>query len=91
MSLPRLPPTAGGTAKFELPMFRYRIGTTSFDNGGRDCVADINEDGDVDVADLLLLLEAWGPCTDCNEDLDDDDNVGVSDLLILLASWGPCP
>ncbi len=58
MSLPRLPPTAGGTAKFELPMFRYRIGTTIFDKPDPDCVADIDDDGDVDVADLLLLLDA---------------------------------
>ena len=80
-----------GKATFELTLFRYRVGTTSFDNGDPDCVADIDDDGDVDAADLLLLLRAWGPCTDCDEDLDDDDEVGASDLLILLASWGSCP
>jgi hypothetical protein len=26
------------------------------------CVGDINEDGDVDMDDLLLLLRNWGPC-----------------------------
>ncbi len=53
--------------------------------------ADLNGDGSVGVADLLLLLGEWGQCADCNNcpaDLDGDCNVGVSDLLELLANWG---
>ena len=80
-----------GTALFEMTMFRYRIGTTSFEEPPPDCAADFDNDGTVGVFDLLQLLKFWGPCTGCIEDLDGDDNVGVSDLLILLASWGPCP
>ena len=52
---------------------------------------DIDHDGDVDAADLLVLLIAWGPCADCGDcpaDLDDDCAVGVTDLLILLGNWG---
>ena len=52
---------------------------------------DVDQDGDVDASDLLLLLIAWGPCADCGDcpaDLDDDCAVGVGDLLILLANWG---
>ena len=49
---------------------------------------DLDGDGTVGVADLLLLLGAWGPCDGCPEDLDGDGQVGVGDLLILLANWG---
>ncbi|MEE9296590.1 MAG: hypothetical protein V3W34_16725 [Phycisphaerae bacterium] len=55
------------------------------------CPADMDGDGSVGVADLLLLLGSWGPCKGCPADLDGDGNVGVSDLLALLAAWGPCP
>ncbi len=54
-------------------------------------IADLNDDGSVDVIDLLLLLEAWGPCedpVDCNADFNGDGVVCVLDLLILLNSWG---
>ncbi len=57
-----------------------------------DCaVADLNCDGAVGVADLLLLLAAWGTCADiedCPADLTDDGSVGVADLLMLLQHWG---
>jgi hypothetical protein len=54
--------------------------------------ADLNIDGGVDVADLLLLLSGWGPCPrggpgECLADLDGDLAVSVSDLLTLLAAW----
>ena len=80
-----------GRASFEMTMFRYRIGTTVFDDPPKDCAADFDNNGTVGASDLLALLVAWGPCMGCVEDIDGDDNVGASDLLILLASWGPCP
>ncbi len=52
---------------------------------------DLDGDGSVGVADLLILLASWGPCDDCDDcpaDLDGNCTVGVSDLLILLANWG---
>ncbi len=55
---------------------------------------DLDCDGTVGAADLLLLLAAWGPCADCETplgcpaDLNDDCTVGASDLLILLVNWG---
>jgi endonuclease/exonuclease/phosphatase family metal-dependent hydrolase len=52
---------------------------------------DINDDGLVDVADLLLLLGAWGQCpdppADCDADLDGNGVVDVVDLLALLGNW----
>ena len=57
-----------------------------------EVLGDLNGDGSVGVADLLILLASWGPCPDlpetCPADLDLDGNVGVADLLILLANWG---
>ncbi|HRP62889.1 MAG TPA: hypothetical protein PK400_06330 [Phycisphaerales bacterium] len=51
--------------------------------------ADLNNDGVVDVQDLLILLVAWGPCGDeCPADLNGDGVVDVLDLLFLLGNWG---
>ncbi len=52
---------------------------------------DIDGNGVVNIADLLMLLAAWGRCGDCGncpEDLNGDCTVGITDLLILLANWG---
>jgi len=55
-------------------------------------IGDIDGDGDVDTADLLALLAAWGDCPDpplmCPADFDGDGDVDTSDLLALLANWG---
>ncbi len=53
------------------------------------CDADFDGDGDVDVADILVLIGAWD-ATDSEYDLDGNGIVGVSDLLLLIAAWGPC-
>ena len=53
---------------------------------------DIDQDGVVGTADLLMLLEAWGDvCPDpCPSDITGDDETDIEDMLALLASWGPC-
>ncbi|MCE2884376.1 MAG: S8 family serine peptidase [Planctomycetaceae bacterium] len=51
---------------------------------------DINQDGEVNAADLSLLLAGWGPCGDCDScpaDIDGDCDVGASDLSLFLAAW----
>jgi hypothetical protein len=67
------------TSPFTRPWFRYDP-------------ADINGDGFVDVADLLVLIGQWGPCVDCAADISPpgtgNDEVNVSDLLFLLSHWG---
>jgi hypothetical protein len=55
------------------------------------CPADLNGDGVVDGADLLILLSDWGTCPGCASDLNSDDVVDGADLLILLSEWGECP
>ncbi len=55
--------------------------------------ADLDGDGSVGIADLLLLLSAWGRCPvpprPCPADLDGDGEVGVTDLIALLGGWSP--
>ncbi|MDY7108476.1 MAG: hypothetical protein SYC29_07545 [Planctomycetota bacterium] len=55
-------------------------------------IGDVDGDGDVDTADLLDLLAAWGDCPPppqtCPADLDGDGDVDTADLLALLANWG---
>ena len=53
-----------------------------------DCPADFDGDGDVDTADLLHLLGAWGTP---DGDVDGDGDTDTADLLALLGAWGDCP
>lgn len=50
---------------------------------------DVDGDGAVNTADLLLLLADWG-CADayCPGDLNEDGTTNTADLLTLLADWG---
>ena len=56
------------------------------------CVADLDNNGFRDVADILILIGAWGQTDQgqCGMDLDGSGVVDVSDLLIVVGSWGPC-
>jgi probable HAF family extracellular repeat protein len=50
---------------------------------------DLDGDGDVDTADLLLLLGDWGCAgVGCIGDVDGDGDTDTADLLLLLANWG---
>ncbi|MFO0826642.1 MAG: right-handed parallel beta-helix repeat-containing protein [Phycisphaerales bacterium] len=49
-------------------------------------LGDLDCDGDVDAADLGLLLGAWGTNNE-DADLDDDGIVAAGDLGILLGAW----
>ncbi|HIN09009.1 MAG TPA: hypothetical protein EYM64_00360 [Phycisphaerales bacterium] len=48
---------------------------------------DINEDGVVDVVDMLLVIGEWGQCASCPEDIDGDGLVDVVDLLAVISAW----
>lgn len=51
-------------------------------------IGDTNDDGIVNVLDLLQVLTNWGPCATCSADLNGDGIVSVSDLLTVLRHWG---
>ena len=53
------------------------------------CLADITEDGVVNVNDLLAVIGYWGSSIPAG-DLNYDGIVDVSDLLVVIANWGPC-
>jgi hypothetical protein len=75
-----IPPAAEISASFDVDMHINAAIT-----------GDLNGDGVVDGADLLILLGAWGDCddpNDCPEDLDGNGVVDGADLLILLGNWG---
>jgi len=48
---------------------------------------DLNGDGNVDGADLGILLSAWGACSGCQADLNGSGVVDGADLGLLLARW----
>ncbi len=54
---------------------------------------DLDGDGDVDAADLAILLGSWGPYEPCPPfapaDFNEDCTVGAADLAQLLGNWGP--
>ncbi|MDY7107251.1 MAG: hypothetical protein SYC29_01315, partial [Planctomycetota bacterium] len=54
-----------------------------------NALGDVDGDWDVDTADLLELLGAWGPNEDHPADFDGDGVVDAADLLALLGNWGP--
>jgi hypothetical protein len=68
-----------------------------------DCPADINNDSQVNVTDLLAVIGTWGACANCppvgNCPADiapvgppqGDCQINVSDLLLVIGAWGPCP
>jgi hypothetical protein len=57
------------------------------------CLADIDEDENVGIVDLLEVLGYWGACPTtgpCRADFDCDGMVGIIEFLRVLADWGPC-
>jgi len=59
----------------------------------RGCQADINQDGVVNVTDLLEVLSNWGQCIGqfpCCIDFNDDNQVDVIELIEVISAWGSC-
>jgi hypothetical protein len=57
------------------------------------CLGDLNCDGAISVADLLILISQFS-CVgdDCYADLDGDTVVGVTDLQVFNSLYGTfCP
>ncbi len=83
-------PDVVGDGSWEL-VVGGRDGTISCLSGGVDAIvfnpADINQDGSVNVIDMLIVIDQWGQ-TDSPADINEDGIVNVSDLLIVIANWG---
>ena len=52
-------------------------------------VANLNDAGLLDVDDILIVLDGWGPCEDFVADIDNVRDVGLIVLLALLDHWDP--
>ena len=52
-------------------------------------MGDLDGNGEVNVADLLSIIGAWGT-DDPIADLDGNGIVAVGDLLIAIGQWGSC-
>lgn len=52
------------------------------------CPEDLNEDGQITVADILELLADFGCTSDCAADLNGDGATNVNDILQILAAFG---
>jgi hypothetical protein len=54
--------------------------------------ADVNVDGEVNVADLLAVINGWGACPSdpepCAADIDLNGMINVADLLAVINAWG---
>lgn len=61
-------------------------GSCEWDSCG--CPEDVNNDGVVTVADILMLLGNFGCVSDCSVDVNGDDATNVQDILLLLAAFG---
>ena len=60
------------------------------------CYADVTENCVVDVDDLLLVINNWGPALPQDPEADviplcGNGVVDVDDLLVIINNWGPCP
>jgi len=82
------------TSRRLLVLFGGAGGRSTWEYGfDPDCSGDINNDGSVDVDDLLAVINAWGDCPPpCSADVAPppagDGVVNVDDLLLVINHWG---
>jgi len=67
--------------------------TATLDDGNCEyescaCPIDVNGDGSITVADLLIVLSEFGCTSACTADVDGDGSVTVSDVLVVLSAFG---
>ncbi|MCH7847045.1 MAG: hypothetical protein IIB53_01660 [Planctomycetes bacterium] len=83
--------SSSGSAYVFDPLADTDVNNNGIPDACEPWLGDLNSDGVVNSADLIILLAFWGPCPppplECLGDLNADEVVGVADLLILLANW----
>jgi hypothetical protein len=79
--------SAGLIASWQGPnVAKAAIPASALSRGGTNPASDIDNDGDIDAADLAMLLSAWGQ-TGGAADLNRDGSVDAADLAQLLSGW----
>ena len=68
------------------PLAEYDDGSCEYESCAG--TGDINGDGGITVADVLLVLSEFGWLSSCTADVDGDTYVNVADILMLLAAFG---
>ncbi len=67
------------------------VNNNGIPNACEPTLGDLDGDGVIGSADLLILLAFRGPCPppprECLGDLNADEVVGAADLIVLLANW----
>ena len=68
------------------------------DNGGNlvtdecpECAGDNDDNGEVNIDDLLTVIGNFTCTGVCDGDVDGNGIVDIDDLLIVIGSFGPCP
>ncbi len=60
---------------------------TDIDGYGNACDCDLDNDGNVGMADFIQFRDFWSS-SEAVADFDGDGNVGMADLMILRGRWG---
>jgi hypothetical protein len=68
----------------------FIIPTPGASNDPSTCPWDLDDNGSVGIADLLVIIDLWGKCV-CVADFDQDGRVAIPDLLAVIDHWGDCP
>lgn len=67
----------------------YPMADFDCDGNALGCAEDINNNGTVEVSDLLILLGDFGCTADCSAaDINGDGSVTVADMLLFLSMFG---
>ena len=78
------------------------LGDPATDTGIQSCLADVNDDGAVDIVDTMLVVSRWRtscgntdpdgdpdtPNYEAQYDLDDDCDIDIVDIMLVVAHWG---
>ncbi|QKK07066.1 MAG: hypothetical protein HND58_02075 [Planctomycetota bacterium] len=73
----------GGDDTVEAALDAFTISEFSCEDG---CIADFNNDGNVNTQDVLSFLNAWN-AGDGSADVNGDGNVNTQDVLLFLNLW----